>query len=100
MKAIHAILLSWLLFGAAVLDAKRAKYSTGQQLKAIQARMVSLQFSVDSLARQADANERAFLRILDRIETKGWTLVRVDGLLSAYDYERQCIMNQPENQAN
>lgn len=56
-----------------------------------------LEARVDSLARQTAANERAFLTILARIETKGWEPVCVDGLLAAYDYERQRIINKPEN---
>lgn len=62
------------------------------------AELTRLEARVDSLARQSAANERAFLTILARIETKGWEPVCVDGLLAAYDYERQRIINQPENE--
>ena len=62
------------------------------------AELTRLEARVDSLAHQTAANERAFLTILARIETKGWEPVCVDGLLAAYDYERQRIINQPENE--
>jgi hypothetical protein len=94
---ISGFLIGFLVwFQISLTKTKTAEAETDEKQRL--AELTRLEARVDSLARQTAANERAFLTILLRIETKGWEPVCVDGLLAAYDYERQRIINQPANE--